>query len=89
MAPGNEHRDIIQQSAEAQPTPLVLLKDAVIFPRMRMSINIGRDRSLVAVKDARAGSGLFIAGSQRQSSVENPGPEDAFPIATLVEIQSF
>ncbi|HEY1388919.1 MAG TPA: endopeptidase La [Ktedonobacterales bacterium] len=89
MAPGNEHRDIIQQSAEAQPTPLVLLKDAVIFPRMRMNINIGRERSLVAVKDAQAGSGQFIAGSQRQSSVENPGPEDAFPIATLVEIQSF
>ena len=89
MAPGNEHRDIVQQSAEAQPTPLVLLKDTVIFPRMRMTISIGRERSLSAVKDARTGAGQFIAGTQRQNSVENPGPEDTYTVATLVEIQSY
>jgi ATP-dependent Lon protease len=89
VAPGNEHRDIVQQSAEAQPTPLVLLKDTVIFPRVRMNISIGRERSLTAVKAAREGSGQFIAGTQRRSSVENPGPDDTFHIATLVEIQSF
>ena len=91
MAPGNEHIDIdiVQQSAEAQPTPLVLLKDTVIFPRIRTNISIGRERSLSAVKDARAGSGQFITGTQRQSSAENPGPEDAFTVATLVEIQHY
>jgi ATP-dependent Lon protease len=89
VAPGNEHRDIVQQSADAQPIPLVLLKDTVIFPRMRMTISIGRERSLLAVKEARTGSGQFIAATQRQSSVENPGPEDSYPIATLVEIQSY
>ena len=89
MAPGNEQRDIVQQSAEAQPTPLVLLKDTVIFPHVPMTISIGRERSLSAVKDARAGSGQFIAGTQRQNSVENPGPEDAYPVATLVEIRRY
>ena len=89
MAPGNEQRDIVQQSAEAQPTPLVLLKDTVIFPHMPMTISIGRERSLSAVKDARAGSGQFIAGTQRQTSVENPGPEDAYSVATLVEIRRY
>ena len=89
MAPGNEHNDFVQQSAEAQPIPLVLLKDTVVFPRIRMNISIGRERSLAAVKDARAGSNRFIAGTQRQSDVENPGPEEAYTIATLVEIQSY
>ena len=89
MAPGNEQRDIVQQSAEAQPTPLVLLKDTVIFPHMPMTISIGRERSLSAVKDARAGSGQFIAGTQRQNTVENPGPEDAYSVATLVEIRRY
>jgi ATP-dependent Lon protease len=89
VAPGNEHRDIVQQSAEAQPTPLVLLKDTVIFPRMHITISIGRERSLFAVKEARAGSGQFIAATQRQSATENPGPEDTYTVATLVEIRQY
>ncbi len=74
---------------ESPTVPLVLLKNTVIFPHTRMTINIGRERSVAAVKDAQTADRQFIAGTQRQAEVETPGPDDAFNVATLVAIRQY
>jgi ATP-dependent Lon protease len=78
-----------QQAPESPSIPLVLLKNTVIFPHTRMTINIGRERSVAAVKDAQNADRQFIAGTQRQAEVETPGPDDAFEVATLVAIRQY
>ncbi|HEX6123306.1 MAG TPA: LON peptidase substrate-binding domain-containing protein, partial [Ktedonobacterales bacterium] len=82
----NEH---VQETSGTARYPLVLLKSTVVFPKTRMTINIGREKSIHAVKAAQAADRRFIAASQRQSETENPGPEDAYEIATLVEIRQY
>ena len=82
-------QDTPQTVMDAPVSPLVLLKSTVIFPGTRMTINIGREKSILAVKDAHAADDTFIAASQRQSDIEDPAPEDAFDIATLVEIKQY
>src|SRR5215468_6711647 len=82
--------EVEQQRAPESPSiPLVLLKNTVIFPHTRMTINIGRERSVAAVKDAQNADRQFIAGTQRQAEVETPGPDDAFEVATLVAIRQY
>jgi len=74
---------------ELRSSPLVLLKNTVVFPRARVTINIGREKSVQAVKEAQGTDRRFIAASQRQPDVEDPGPEDAYEVATLVEIKHY
>jgi ATP-dependent Lon protease len=69
--------------------PLVLLKNTVVFPRARVTINIGREKSVHAVKEAHGGDRRFIAASQRQPDIEDPRQDDAYDIATLVEIKHY
>jgi ATP-dependent Lon protease len=83
---GNEP---VQETTGTQTYPLVLLKSTVVFPKTRMTINIGREKSILAVKAAQAADRRFIAASQRQADTENPAPEDAFDVATLVEIRQY
>src|SRR5262249_52495326 len=79
-----------EQLAPQTPTvPLVLLKNTVIFPHTRMTINIGRERSVAAVKDAQHADQQFVAGTQRIADVEPPRPNDAFERATLVAIRQY
>ncbi len=89
MAVGSEETQQALEQTDARSSPLVLLKNTVVFPRARVTINIGREKSIHAVKEAQGTDRRFIAASQRQADVENPGPDDAYEMATLVEIKSF
>ena len=69
--------------------PLALLKGVVIFPGTSVTLSIGREKTLEAVKAANTADRLFVAATQRDESVEDPGPEDAYGIGTLVEIKQY
>ncbi len=76
-------------SPPAREYPLVPLKNTVIFPDMRVTLTIGRDKSVLAIREAAAaGEGKrFVVSAQRQGEIESPGPDDVFPVGTLVELK--
>src|SRR5690348_2389735 len=76
-----------EATASTREHPLVPLKNTVIFPGARVTLNIGRERSILAIKDAQAGDKRFIASAQRQADVDSPGPKDVFETGTLVELR--
>src|SRR6476646_9223369 len=84
VAVSSEEAQQAPEQQETRSSPLVLLKNTVVFPRARVTINIGREKSVHAVKEAQGTDRRFIAASQRQADVENPGPDDAYEVATLV-----
>jgi len=78
--------------AEQTPTqsyPLALLKGVVIFPGTSATLSIGREKTLEAVKAAYAADKLFVAVTQRDDAVEEPGPDDAYEVGALVEIRQY
>src|SRR6185312_14457011 len=75
--------------AMIQTYPLALLKGVVIFPGTSVTLSIGREKTLEAVKAAYSGDKLFVAVAQRDEAIEEPGPEDAFSFGALVEIKHF
>jgi ATP-dependent Lon protease len=80
-----------EQTEEAPSTrsyPLVPLKNTVVFPRTRVTLTIGREKSIRAVEEALTEDRQFIAGTQCKAELDDPQPEDIFPTATLVDIIS-
>ncbi len=75
-----------QAPALTQSYPLVPLKNTVIFPGARVTLNIAREKSIQAIQAANKAGRRFVASAQRQADLDLPGPDDVFDIGTLVEI---
>jgi ATP-dependent Lon protease len=67
----------------------VPLKNTVIFPGALVTLNIGREKSIAAIKEAHAGERRFIAATQREAEIDQPGADDVFGIGSLVEIKQY
>lgn len=63
--------------------PLLPIKNSVLFPSVLMPLTVGRSLSVAAVKAvlAREDKELIVA-TQREASVDTPGPHDFFSIGT-------
>lgn len=58
--------------------PLVALKDVVIYPKMTVSIDVGRAESAAAVRQAMKVDRYLVAVMQKNPKDEVPNAEDLF-----------
>src|SRR5262245_66388044 len=67
---------------------LLPLKNSVLFPSVLMPLTVGRPLSLAAVEAvlAREDKELIVA-TQRDASVDTPGPHDFFSIGTKAVVK--
>jgi ATP-dependent Lon protease len=66
--------------------PLIPLRDVVIFPSMATAILVGRQPSVNAVERAIKADKNLVVVTQRNASVNEPGPDDLFQVGTVVKI---
>src|SRR5579862_6152463 len=68
--------------------PVVPIKNTVLFPNLLMPLSVGRPKSMAAIQAALATEAKeILVATQRDSSVEVPGPADLFPTATKAVIK--
>ncbi len=67
-------------------TPLLPLKNVVVFPRTLVTLMVGRNRSMRALEDALARDRRLVVATQRSVQSDDPAPDDIYDIGTLVEI---
>src|SRR5580658_8211952 len=73
---------------QPQSLPVVPIKNTVLFPNLLMPLSVGRRRSVSAIQAALATEAKeILVVTQRDSSVEIPGPDDLFPTATRAIIK--
>jgi ATP-dependent Lon protease len=66
--------------------PVLPLRDVVVFPFMIFPVLVGRESSLRAANVAlERGKNIFLA-VQRNSNVDEPGPEDVYQHGTVAKI---
>ncbi len=77
-----------QMNKESLPEtlPVLPLRNTVLFPGVVIPITAGRDKSINLIKDANNGSKTIGVVSQKDESVENPGPEDINTVGTVARI---
>jgi ATP-dependent Lon protease len=81
---------IIQEHGETldvpDALPLLPVRDIVVFTDMVLPLFVGRDRSVRAVDAAMAKDRLLLLATQRESTLENPRPDEIFAVGTVAVI---
>ncbi len=67
-------------------SPVLPLRDVVVFPHMAMPLFVGREKSVVALKEAMKTDKRILLVAQRTAETEDPGEDELYPIGTLANI---
>ena len=73
-------------STSRQPTPVLSLRDVVVYPHMVIPLFVGRERSVLALDDAMNVDKSILLITQRSPETEEPTSEDLFEYGTLATI---
>jgi ATP-dependent Lon protease len=69
-----------------QPTPVLSLRDVVVYPFMVIPLFVGRDRSIKALDRAMDIDKRIVLVTQRSPDVDNPEESDLFEVGTLATV---
>jgi ATP-dependent Lon protease len=74
-----------QQSEISIPPvlPLLAVRDVVVFPNMVLPLFVGRESSVLAIEAALSGDRLLFLATQKDQNIENPTPEEIYPVGTV------
>ena len=70
-------------SLAAQPTPVLSLRDVVVYPYMVIPLFVGRERSIQALDQAMNVDKRILLITQKSPDVDEPGQEDLYDVGTL------
>lgn len=72
---------------EKRELPLVILRDAVVFPGVAMPLMVSRPRSLAALDYAMQHGQMAVFVAQKSEEVNNPKKDDVFAVGAIGKIK--
>ncbi|MEG2174362.1 MAG: endopeptidase La, partial [Oscillospiraceae bacterium] len=79
-----EKRTVAQQN---QTMPLIALRGLVLFPKMVLHFDIGREKSVAALNEAVSNGRRIFLTAQQKTSDDDPTPQDLYAIGVVAEIK--
>jgi ATP-dependent Lon protease len=70
----------------AQPTPVLSLRDVVVYPYMVIPLFVGRERSILALDQSMNIDKRIVLVTQRSPDIDVPGTEDLYEVGTLATV---
>jgi ATP-dependent Lon protease len=67
-------------------TPLLPIRDLVIFPHMVMSLLVGREKSINALEVALESNKMLFLCTQKNYLIESPKQKDLYDVGVLAEV---
>ncbi len=83
MANDEEAEDLPETPGEL---PILTLRSSVLFPGAITPITVGREKSILLVREVNEKGGLLGAVLQRENDVDDPTPADMYSIGTTARI---
>lgn len=77
---------VLTSSITGENYPTLPLRDIVVFPHMIVPLFVGRDKSVRALEQAQRDQRQILLATQRDSSQDDPKPEEIYTIGTLANI---
>src|SRR5210317_559320 len=69
-----------------QPTPVLSLRDVVVYPHMVIPLFVGRERSIQALDQAMDRDKRIVLVTQRSAEIDDPTESDLFEVGTLATV---
>jgi len=69
-----------------QPTPVLSLRDVVVYPHMVIPLFVGRDRSILALDQSMNVDKRIVLVTQRSAEIDEPSEADLFEVGTLATV---
>ena len=76
----------IEQKGSMQPTPVLSLRDVVVYPHMVIPLFVGRDRSILALDQSMNIDKRIVLVTQRSAEIDDPAEADLFEVGTLATV---
>jgi ATP-dependent Lon protease len=67
-------------------TPVLPLRDVVVYPHMVIPLFVGREKSIVALDRAMNAGKKILLIAQQKADLDDPQPEDLYDVGTLATI---
>ena len=74
------------EAGSMQPTPVLSLRDVVVYPHMVIPLFVGRDRSILALDQSMNIDKRIVLVTQRSAEVDDPAQSDLFEVGTLATV---
>jgi ATP-dependent Lon protease len=82
----NEKEGEPEKTKYPEELPILPLRGVVVYPETAVPLTVGQPRSIRLVDDVVAGDKMIGLVTSRKPELENPGPDDLYPIGTLATI---
>lgn len=66
--------------------PVIPVRNTVFFPHQFIPLAIGRPKSIKLVESAVRGDNLIGVVAQKDGSIDDPSPDDLYPVGTIARI---
>jgi ATP-dependent Lon protease len=81
-----EDEELMNAEKTPPELPILPLRNTVLFPGVVIPITVGRDRSIRLIQEVYRGDRTLGVLSQKDSSIEEPRPEDLNTVGTIATI---
>ena len=79
-------KPLLEQKGSMQPTPVLSLRDVVVYPHMVIPLFVGRDRSILALDQSMNIDKRIVLVTQRSAEIDEPTESDLFKVGTLATV---
>ncbi|HSF92529.1 MAG TPA: LON peptidase substrate-binding domain-containing protein, partial [Paracoccaceae bacterium] len=79
-------KPVLEQKGSMQPTPVLSLRDVVVYPHMVIPLFVGRDRSILALDQSMNIDKRIVLATQRSAEIDEPTESDLFKVGTLATV---
>jgi ATP-dependent Lon protease len=82
----SDTKTTISSTSTSQPTPVLSLRDVVVYPYMVIPLFVGRERSILALDKAMDVDKRIVLVTQRSADIDDPAEADLFTVGTLATV---
>src|SRR5665647_2893004 len=72
---------------EEQILPLLPLRGVLVFPYMVIHLDVGREKSIMALEEAMISNRKIFLATQRDAQKDEPNHEDLYSIGCIAEVK--
>ncbi len=83
---GEDEMDEQEKAALPKELPVIALRNTVLFPNVVLPITVAREKSVKAIAEANKNNKWIGVVAQKDSSNDDPGPEDIYRVGTLAKV---